>query len=554
MDSLEAYWTYLVSCSQSLIQDHGYWTSEGQKDRSLQDIVMVKLSRLLLKNLDQIGSCRSLRICILADNFLTRIEAVMECTRLVKLDLKGNQIVQLPDASCWSHLKELQLLYLHDNNMASWNNINGLSGCLNLTALTLFDSPLSLKKNYRHCVVNNILSLKALDNYVISDEEIIQNWSLPFQFKAMKPHFHVNLYASKQDSFETQMKAVYKVFAEINRIQAFYCPTLIIQRWIRGHLIRKRLGTKKEGPEKSIISTRNVSAETKQASKRSPKVMEEITSYPSQLELQKTDVQTKTLHVNLNRLMQAGDPEATHANSYNSQLDKTPPYNTPQQSLKSQVYLNTCDQAASVTADEEVEERTFHVLGMKVHQTIPPSATIQHRKAVAQDIRETIIHLHTQRPGPPTIPQPHSPAITSAKYLINRCHESISFTPFELIEKGRRAHEKAEMLRHLAEKVTERQIDREVAKGHRNELMAARRTEARLRQDQDRADMAKALTLQRARRDQDVQQARHKHTQFLEEKRQRIQEQEMVCSFSRQHNSLARVVFRYNTWKPPIEG
>lgn len=93
MDSLEAYWTYLVSCSQSLILDHGYWTSDGEKAKSLQDIVMLKLSRLLLKNLDQIGSCRSLRICILANNFLTRIETVMECTRLVKLDLKGNQVL-----------------------------------------------------------------------------------------------------------------------------------------------------------------------------------------------------------------------------------------------------------------------------------------------------------------------------------------------------------------------------------------------------------------------------------------------------------------------------
>lgn len=205
--------------------------------------------------------------------------------------------------------------------------------------------------------------------------------------------------------------------------------------------------------------------------------------------------------------------------------------------------------AATVTANEEFEKRTFHVLGTKVHQTIPPSDTIQHRKAMAQDIREAISHLHTQRPGPPPIPQPHSPAITSAKYLIGRCHDSISFTPFELIEKGRRMHEKAEMQRRLAEKVTEQQIDRELAKGHRNELTAARRTEARLRQEQDRAEMTKALTLQRARSDQDIQQARHKHAQFLEEKRRKVQEQEMVCSFSRQHNSLARVVFRYNTWK-----
>lgn len=219
MDSLKAHWAYLLNCSQSLILDHGYWTSEGEKDP--KDVVMVRLSNLLLKSLDQIGSCRALRICILADNFLTRIEALMACTHLVKLDLKGNQvftsfnwtlnicftlkftnnhlcaqIVQLPDASYWSHLKELQLLYLHDNNMSAWNNIKGLSGCLNLTALTLYDTPLSLKKNYRHCLVNNIWSLKALDNFVISDEEIIQNWSLPFQFKAMKQHFCVNLYPS----------------------------------------------------------------------------------------------------------------------------------------------------------------------------------------------------------------------------------------------------------------------------------------------------------------------------------------------------------------------
>lgn len=90
MVSLEGYWAYLVNCSQCLILDHGYWTSESEKE--LKDILMVRLSSLLLKSLDQIGSCRALRICFLADNFLTRIDALMECTCLVKLDLKGNQV------------------------------------------------------------------------------------------------------------------------------------------------------------------------------------------------------------------------------------------------------------------------------------------------------------------------------------------------------------------------------------------------------------------------------------------------------------------------------
>lgn len=162
--------------------------------------------------------------------------------------------------------------------MSTWNDIKGLSGCLNLTALTLYDTPLSLKKSYRHCLINSIWSLKALDNFIISDEEIIQNWSLPIRFKAMNQHFCVSLYPSTksvsahylswsslfvvftamskckktniifwcflfpQDSFETEMKATYKIISEINRIQAVYSPTLIIQRWIRGHLIRKSIG------------------------------------------------------------------------------------------------------------------------------------------------------------------------------------------------------------------------------------------------------------------------------------------------------------------------
>ncbi|XP_016301700.1 leucine-rich repeat and IQ domain-containing protein 3-like isoform X2 [Sinocyclocheilus anshuiensis] len=532
MDSMEGYWAYLVNCSQSLILDHGYWTSESEKD--LKDILMVRLSSLLLKSLDQIGSCRALRICILADNFLTRIEALMECTRLVKLDLKGNQIVQLPDASCWSHLTELQLLYLHDNNISTWNNIKGLSGCLNLTALTLYDTPLSLKKSYRHCLVNSIWSLKALDNFVISDEEIIQKWSLPIRFKAMNQHFCVSLYLStKSYSFETEMKATYKIISEINRIQAVYSPTLIIQRWIRGHLIRKSLGlcsTKKQITSEKPLISMPLSTEIDQVQSQSQKTMEEDTDdHPEQV------IQ-----------------DAASVKSNDSQQDIKAPCNTPQcsLSLKSEAHLNTLDQDISVTVDicnEEIEEGTFRVLGLKalVHQSEPLSDMLWSRKAAGQDVREAISHFHTQRPGL----QSHSSAITSGKRLIGCCHDKISLTPFKVIERVHQAFDKARMQRHLVEKVTERQIDREVAKGRRDIFREARRTEVRLRQERERVDMEKTLTLQRAKLEQDIHHARQKHAQFLDEKRMRIQEQEMVCNFSQQHNSLARAVLRYHAWK-----
>ncbi|XP_043102944.1 leucine-rich repeat and IQ domain-containing protein 3 [Puntigrus tetrazona] len=560
MDSLEGYWAYLVNCSQSLILDHGYWTSESEKDP--KDILMVRLSSLLLKSLDQIGSCRALRICILADNFLTRIEALMECALLVKLDLKGNQIVQLPDASCWNNLKELQLLYLHDNNMSTWNSIKGLSGCLKLTALTLYDTPLSLKKSYRHCLVNSIWSLKALDNFVISDEEIVQNLSLPVRFKAMNQHFCVSLYpCTKSDSFEIEMKVAYKIISEINRIQAFYSPTLIIQRWIRGHLIRKRLGlcsTKKQIKSEKPFISMPLSTENYQVQSQSRKTMEDATDdHPEQPnEKEERDTEIQRINVNLAKLMQTGNPEVlqdpANVKSNDSQQDIKTPCNTPQcsRSLKSEAYLNIIDQGINVTVDlcnDETEEGTFRVLGLKalVHQSEPVSDMLLSHKAAGQDVREAISQFHTQRPGLP----PHSSAVTSGKRPIGCCHDKISLTPFKVIERVHQAFDKARIQKHLAEKVTECQIDREVVKGRRDIFREARRTEVRLRQERERMDMEKTLTLQRAKMEQDIHHARQKHAQFLEEKKMRIQEQEMVCSFSQQHNSLARAVLRYHTWQ-----
>uniref|UniRef100_A0A8C8GF96 Leucine rich repeats and IQ motif containing 3 n=1 Tax=Oncorhynchus tshawytscha TaxID=74940 RepID=A0A8C8GF96_ONCTS len=221
-----------------------------EKETDPQQVVMVNLSCLLLKNLDNVGSCRSLRVCILADNFISTIDALIACVHIVKLDLKGNQldrcipsvfqITQLPGVVFWDSLRRLQLLHLHDNNIGTRKNIEGLSGCPNLTALTLYDTPLSLKGNYRHCIINSIWSLKALDNFVVSDEEIIENWILPLHFKTLCHHFYLNLYpAAKMGPYQSEMRAIHKIISEVNRIQSVYSPTLIIQRWIRGHLTRK---------------------------------------------------------------------------------------------------------------------------------------------------------------------------------------------------------------------------------------------------------------------------------------------------------------------------
>ncbi|MGH0162972.1 UNVERIFIED_CONTAM: hypothetical protein FKN15_001869 [Acipenser sinensis] len=117
-----------------------------------------------------------------------RRHAATYCNGEAKLN---KQITQLPRSYFWDGMKNLQFLNLHDN--AIGNNIEFLSSCQSLIGLTLYDTPLSLRESYRHCIINSIWSLKALDNYVVSDEEIIEDWSLPQKFKAQTPNLFVDL-------------------------------------------------------------------------------------------------------------------------------------------------------------------------------------------------------------------------------------------------------------------------------------------------------------------------------------------------------------------------
>ncbi|XP_037356247.1 leucine-rich repeat and IQ domain-containing protein 3 isoform X1 [Talpa occidentalis] len=208
-----------------------------------KDFVFVKFNGLHLKSMENLQSFISLRVCIFSNNFITDIHPLQGCIKLVKLDLHGNQIKSLPDTTFWSRLKNLKLLYLHDNGFVKLRNICTLSACPNLIALTMFDCPVSLKKGYRHVLVNSIWSLKALDNYVISDEEIIQNWRLPERFKTCNHRLYFNFCPplKKGSTYEAELNDIRYIIAKINEILAHNSPVLIVQRWTRGFLVRKKL-------------------------------------------------------------------------------------------------------------------------------------------------------------------------------------------------------------------------------------------------------------------------------------------------------------------------
>uniref|UniRef100_A0A5F9C3L7 Leucine rich repeats and IQ motif containing 3 n=1 Tax=Oryctolagus cuniculus TaxID=9986 RepID=A0A5F9C3L7_RABIT len=56
-----------------------------------KDFVFVKFNGLHLKSMENLQSCISLRVCIFSNNFITDIHPLQSCSKLIKLDLHGNQ-------------------------------------------------------------------------------------------------------------------------------------------------------------------------------------------------------------------------------------------------------------------------------------------------------------------------------------------------------------------------------------------------------------------------------------------------------------------------------
>uniref|UniRef100_A0A7N4PQ38 Leucine rich repeats and IQ motif containing 3 n=1 Tax=Sarcophilus harrisii TaxID=9305 RepID=A0A7N4PQ38_SARHA len=214
--------------------------SENQLN-DVQDFIFLNCHGLHLYALEDSQCYSSLKICILSKNFIIDMSPLKNCTQLIKLDLHSNQIRIVPDGTFWSAMKQLKLLYLHDNSFVKLKNVCSLSACPNLIALTLYDCPVSLKKGYRHVIVNSIWSLKILDNFVVSDEEIIENWELPERFKTLSKHLFCDItpVLVKGSNYEKELFQMNYVISKINRVVAHNSPVVILQRWIRGHLTRR---------------------------------------------------------------------------------------------------------------------------------------------------------------------------------------------------------------------------------------------------------------------------------------------------------------------------
>ncbi len=157
------------------------------------------------------------------------------------------KLTELPDSYFWLGMKHLQVLFLHSNPLSDIETFKFLGSCPALEILTLYDTPLSLKENYRHHAVNSIFTLKALDKYVVSDEEIIEEAEFKNRFSTLNKNLKINLTIppTKDNCLSSEIKATNDLIRRVNRIMAFNSPVLIIQKNIRRYLVMKKQRMKK---------------------------------------------------------------------------------------------------------------------------------------------------------------------------------------------------------------------------------------------------------------------------------------------------------------------
>ena len=80
---------FLLPSQEYLLKHVGPYSGTNKE---VTKIFLVRLVGVHLRALGDIPLCHSLQICLLANNFLTRVDALSSCQQLVKLDLHGNQV------------------------------------------------------------------------------------------------------------------------------------------------------------------------------------------------------------------------------------------------------------------------------------------------------------------------------------------------------------------------------------------------------------------------------------------------------------------------------
>ena len=137
--------TTVVDNTPSFINNSDYQTTPTEFDvlpdnrgeeKTVDELRYLCNSHQKYTSLGIIAFCRNLRVCDLTGNFIKDCLPLQVCTKLVHLNLCSNRIERMPPVSFWVKLRELRILYLHDNCLAGdMNSIADLAHCSQLSGM-----------------------------------------------------------------------------------------------------------------------------------------------------------------------------------------------------------------------------------------------------------------------------------------------------------------------------------------------------------------------------------------------------------------------------------
>ncbi|XP_060088005.1 leucine-rich repeat and IQ domain-containing protein 3 [Heteronotia binoei] len=548
----EKYAEYLVSLSKKMLFEYGQ-AADHHELKNVEDTVLVHLHALYLKDVGYLQYCGSLKICILSGNFLSNIDALESCTHLIKLDLHSNQMEDLPGPVFWGNMKNLHLLYLHDNMISNFENVHSLSFCPNLIALTLFNTPVSLKIAYRHIVVNNIISLKSLDYYVISDEEIIESWRLPEKYKPFTHNFFVDIcpLPGKKTTFQEEMKTVREIVSKINHILSHYSPILIIQKWVRGHLLRKRLCLVPLC--EALLHKRYIKAGKKEIyiqvtpsvydSKRSmhhiikPAQHSEVEKLTSGIQVSNVK-DLKELHLYLKGLRQ---PVLSAILRFEEKKK------IKQKESKRLPKIDLLDWKQIKTKDENATASQFR-LSVTRMPFYSKTVELQNYREREKYIFDDVYDLHFLKKPLPEIKPMHDPG-SIEKRAFARAYGSIRLRPLCAIDKAYLENQKLDISLRKEREVMQMQISQNAAKEYTCQLTDKRMEYLQRKYEQEKFVVRDFLKECQEDRATLIRKIRRKYVKFLESKEAKTVERTFIQGFSAQHTSLTKGLLRLDGWR-----
>nr|DBA17843.1 TPA: hypothetical protein GDO54_016158 [Pyxicephalus adspersus] len=520
---------YLIAATESLLLERGLCINNCQ-GKNLEELVVLQLSKLLLKEVNLLQYCTSLKFCTLANNYITDIRALQACVHLIKLDLHGNQIQNLPGTEFWKHLKDLKLLYLHNNRIRNLSNVESLSTCPELVGLTLYDTPISVQKNYRHIVVNSLWSLKALDHFVISDEEIIEDWTLQGRFKARSPELQLNILPSfnKEISVHSETKETREIITKINCVLASCSPVLIVQKWIRGYLVRR--------------NNFNLQNSRKMPGNKQP--MRRVNSTPDSAPVKHITVDLWKIQRDVRQVL----PEAEITYDLRKQNQELPAQRLTecrQEKFKSDIELKIHKDQVSIPL-EEINDKEISLSGLKIafHKSEPSKDLLLSNGKSAKEIRASIQQIHsaieTQRDPGNLLKK------TMSKKRSNQDNRLINLVPLHVIDKAYENQKKNNKLIQNRNLVVQMQADKKLAKYRIEEFLEERKKQAIDQNQVDHRKLQQSAQYNLLDKSNFIDHVKYRHKQFLYQKEARKLENLAAIEFNTQHTSVTKTLMRHD--------